>query len=78
MKIRVKDFNLEATLESGQVFGFTKNSAGEYQSIISDTLVRLYQDQNFLCIESNGSSIQESSVRTYFDLDHDLAVVYDL
>lgn len=78
MEIKVEDFNLEATLESGQVFGFTKDSRGRYEGVIFGTLVQLYQDREFLSIEGNGSAVSEHSIRTYFDLDHNLTILYRL
>ena len=78
MKIAVKDFNLEATLDSGQVFGFSKNSDGKYEGVIDGRYVQLYQEKGFLWAEHNGGKISEDSVQIYFDLGHDLSTLYDL
>ncbi len=78
MKVEVKDFNLEATLESGQVFGFQKRVDGVYEGTIGDAHIGLCQKQGILQIQENRNKISEKSIRTYFDLDHDLTVLYQL
>ena len=76
IKLRTGDFNLNATLESGQVFGFTKTNSGRYEGAISGTSVKLWQEDNFLLAESAGRKISEEKLIHYFDLDHDLTQIY--
>lgn len=76
MKIQLRDFNLQATLDSGQVFGFTNDSAGGYRGVIDKIPVTLRQDSDCLHIKTEKGELAESSVRKYFDLDHDLSAVY--
>ena len=77
MRIKTADFNLEATLESGQVFGFCKDSAGTFEGSIGGAPVRLRQANGHLVVESDKkSNLSEDSVRAYFDLDRDLGQVY--
>ena len=78
MKIAVRDFNLEATLDSGQVFGFVKNSGSVYEGEISGIHVMLSLHPEHLSIETNGSQVSERAIRAYFNLDHDMAPVYEL
>ena len=78
MKIKVKDFNLEATLNSGQVFGFLKRTEGIYEGAIAGTHIRLSQKREILQVEENGNKISKKLVRTYFDLDYDLTSLYQL
>ena len=51
MKISCKDFDLKATLESGQVFGFTKDPAGAYDGVLLGHPVRLRQTNEVLRVE---------------------------
>ena len=79
MRIKIADFNLEATLESGQVFGFHKDSAGTYEGSIGGAPVRLRQANGHLVVESGGKvGISKGLVRAYFDLDRDLGQVYQV
>jgi hypothetical protein len=52
MRIETQDFNLTATLESGQVFGFTNIGEDRYQGLLFDTEVVLEESSNYLCIVS--------------------------
>lgn len=76
MILNTPDFNLEATLESGQVFGFEKKQNGTYKGFISGSWVRLKQDNDCLEIESDG--LTECDVTHFFHLDFDLSPVYEL
>ncbi len=70
------DFNLLATLESGQVFGFTKEADGGFLGALNQVEVRLRQEENHLLVETEGETVLEEAVRRYFDLDRDLNLVY--
>ncbi len=86
MKIEVKDFNLEATLDSGQVFGFTKDPQRKiYKGIISGVVVELSQRRGAIyCAQDRGvmnhvpTTITPQTIRNYFDLDRDLNPVYEI
>lgn len=75
MKIKAVDFNLEATLDSGQVFGFTKNKDKNYQGRIAGYEIEISQMQDWLHI--NSTLPQQKLVR-YFDLERNLNPVYEL
>ena len=81
MRIQTKDFNLEATLESGQVFGFTKNDKNVYCGIIQGACVELSRcagDSRTapeLNVRANSKTITPRMIRDYFDLDRDLSPV---
>ena len=75
MKIKCDDFNLEATLESGQVFGFKKNADGAYAGNLLGYPVRLSQTNG--SVEAEGTA-GEAVVRHYFDLDRDLRPLFDI
>ena len=82
MKITVRDFDLEATLESGQVFGFSKvegRSAHAYEGMIRGRLFRLRQSGDTLHASAlEGPAGAAAPLRDYFDLDRDLTPVYGL
>ena len=75
MQIRVNDFNLSSTLESGQVFGFTKAGDGAYEGVIGQAPVRLWQKNGTLFAQGIGKA---ERLREYFDLDRDLTPLYAL
>ena len=74
--IEVRDFNLEATLESGQVFGFARSN-GAYSGLIKGRRFQLWQKKNKFYAESskgNSDKIQDF-LKDYFDLERDLTVI---
>ncbi len=73
MKLRVSDFNLEATLESGQVFGFNRRDKS-FSGLLGGKKVEFRQDSGGLYAEGEGA--EEKAIRHYFDLDRDLTPVY--
>lgn len=75
MNIKCADFNLEATLESGQVFGFEKEPDGFYKGRIGGRPARFGQKKDVLSAET---ALSARAVRDYFDLDRDLGEIYGL
>jgi N-glycosylase/DNA lyase len=69
------DFNLEATLESGQVFGFTRHLAASFRGQIYGRAVTLSQNGPRLNIVGK---IPRKEIERYFDLDRDLAPIYSI
>ncbi len=79
MRIKVDNFNLEATLESGQVFGFRRNGEDGFFGVIGKTPVNLCQRGSALVISSPPDGGREiSDIIRYFDLDRDLTPVYKI
>ncbi|OGW86819.1 MAG: hypothetical protein A3C35_05335 [Omnitrophica bacterium RIFCSPHIGHO2_02_FULL_46_11] len=79
ISVKVSDFNLAATIESGQVFGFTKNSGREYEGSLFGVSVRLKQERDLLRVATfEKSSISEAILKNYFDLNQDLTSVYQI
>ncbi len=87
MRIQAKDFHLEATLESGQVFGFSKigprvTPEGRprspiYQGTINGHSVRLWQKNSLLYAEGSGAKTNlTKEIRDYFDLARDMRPIY--
>ena len=75
--IKVPDFNLQATLESGQVFGFKSHPSGEYHGRVRGWDLKLKQEDSVLCFTAP-SSFKKATLIDYFDLDRDLNPVYKL
>ena len=86
MKIDCSDFNLAATLESGQVFGFEKDAKGAYSGVIAGHPVRLSQRT-----QSHGEALEVSftglmpphgaasgRVREFFDLGRDMTPIFSI
>ena len=78
MILNTPDFSLQATLESGQVFGFHKSKDGWYEGNIPGSFARLYQKQDRLFIRHENPKISASDIRNFFHLDYDLNAVYEL
>ena len=78
MKIKCEDFDLAATLDSGQVFGFTRERDGSYQGVLLGHPIRISQQNDFLNIENGKTPLSKKVVRHYFDLDHDLNEIYSI
>ncbi len=74
MKIPVSDFNLEATLDSAQVFGFQKNERNVYSGVLEGRPAKIWQEGNLLNVDG---TVAEKTIRNYFDLARDMRPVYD-
>lgn len=75
MKLHAPDFNLEATLDSAQVFGFHKNENGIYEGVLEHHPAKVWQEKDRLIVEGR---VTQSAVKKYFDLKRDMSPVYDL
>jgi N-glycosylase/DNA lyase len=73
--IRAEDFNLEATLESGQVFGFRRSASrpGAFVGRIAGRTVELGRRGAGLAVFGE---VPAAEIRAYLDLERDLAPVY--
>ena len=78
MKTLCHDFNLSATLDSGQVFGFTRALQGAYDGSLLGHPVKLAQKKDILSVEGGKDAPDEGTVRRYFDLDRDLEGIYSV
>ena len=76
MKIKCDDFNLAATLDCGQVFGFTPDGNGRYEGILLGHPVKISQKNGYLNVQNGLTDLSVDIVRHYFDLDFDLSPVY--
>ncbi|HTL69936.1 MAG TPA: DNA glycosylase [Candidatus Eisenbacteria bacterium] len=71
-RISSRDFNLDATLDSGQVFGFVREPDG-WSGRIGGQPVRLAHERGRLRAEG---AVTQEALRLYFDLDRDLGPLY--
>jgi len=76
IRIRGADFNLSATIESGQVFGFTHTLEGRYRGVLLDGEVELWEDSDWFYAESLNGGISKEALEDYFDLKRDLNPIY--
>lgn len=75
IEIKVKCFNLKATLECGQCFRWTSSENNEYIGVIEDRVLKVKQEGETLIIESNNEKDLESVVKKYFDLEKDYSQI---
>jgi len=78
MKIKVDDFDLELTMDSGQVFGFTKDAAKGYTGSLAGVHCRFSQEGNVLAFDKKEALPRAEAVAHYFDLHHDLSLTYSI
>ena len=71
MKIKVENFDLEATITSGSCFRVTKEDDGSFTTILKDRVVNIKQDNNYLILNSSNEKDIESLIKEYFDLNRD-------
>ena len=67
-------FNLEYTLESGQVFRW-ENRGEWWYGILREGMVKVRQDGPSLACSSSSDALDASCIRRYFRLDEDLRTV---
>ncbi len=78
MKIKVNDFNLETTMDSGQVFGFLKTPGKVYQGSIGGSVHQFFQRGQTLHFDTQGRAVAISRIEEYFDLGRDLTPLYSI
>ncbi|NQU74435.1 MAG: DNA-3-methyladenine glycosylase 2 family protein [Candidatus Omnitrophica bacterium] len=76
-QLHVDNFDLKSTLECGQVFRWAKVDRDEYLGVVGPSMLRIRQDKNKLIIRTQDTSASPSFVTSYFDLDLDLAYIYN-
>ena len=74
MKIR-SDINLYDTLMSGQAFRITLEEDNSFTVILSDRVINVKKEEDYIVINSNNLDNLELVVRYYFDLDRDYKVI---
>lgn len=71
IKIDKRDINLYDTLLSGQVFRVILESDGSFTVILSDRVINIKEEENYLIVDSNNFNDLESIVNSYLDLERD-------
>lgn len=74
MKIK-SDINLYDTLLSGQAFRITLEEDNSFTVILSDRVINIKKEEDYIVIDSNNLNNLELVVRYYFDLDRDYNVI---
>lgn len=74
LNISGRPFNLDYTLQSGQVFRWKKVGT-EWEGIVSSTVLRIRQEGEFLFCKSSKERIGRKFVIDYFRLNDDLASI---
>lgn len=72
MHIRTKDFNLESTLDCGQVFRW-RHGGEWWTGVVRGHIVQAKQNGSDLVVDTN---LDRDSIRRYFRLDDDMAGIY--
>ncbi|MBF0254162.1 MAG: hypothetical protein HQL11_03450 [Candidatus Omnitrophica bacterium] len=68
--IEARDFNLEATIESAQIFGYRREPDGSFLLSVRGSVLRLHQNSERLCVQTvQGPAVSPETIRNYFDLD---------
>jgi N-glycosylase/DNA lyase len=70
IKIDKKDLDLKATLLSGQCFRVQQIN-NKFFVVLSDRVILIWEENNYLCIESNNYDNLEKVITNYFDLNTD-------
>lgn len=71
MKIEVNNFNLKETVTCGQIFRFIVEDDDSFTVVLSDRVVNLKLDGDYLIADSSNMDDIEKVIRKYFDLDFD-------
>ena len=71
MRIDKKDINLYDTLFSGQCFRMSLESDGSYTIVLSDRVVSIKEDGEFLILDSNNMEDLDLVMTNYLDLVRD-------
>lgn len=78
LKLRInKPFDLENTITCGQIFRFKKNNDDSYTVILSDRVINVFMDKEYLCVTSNNEEDLENVIINYFDLNNDYDKIID-
>lgn len=75
MKIDKNDINLYDTLFSGQCFRMVLEEDGSFTIVLSDRVVNIKEDKDYLILDSNNLKDLDLVVRRYLDLDRDYSII---
>ena len=75
MKIKKNDIDLNSTLMNGQAFRITKELDNSYTCILTDRVVNIKEDNDFLIVNSNKEENLEMVVKHYLDYGRDYSLI---
>jgi len=75
MKIKKNDIDLDSTLMSGQAFRIAKELDNSYTCILTDRVVNIKEDNDFLIVNSNKEENLEMVVKHYLDYGRDYSLI---
>lgn len=79
IKIKIdKPFNLESTVECGQIFRFYKMKDNSYDIILKDRVINVFMKDDMLYASSNKEEDLESIIINYFDLENDYEYINNI
>ena len=71
MELKVKNFNLKDTITCGQIFRYEEELDNSYTVILSDRVINIKQDNDYVYFTSNKEANLKEVVINYFDLEYD-------
>lgn len=73
-KIKKNDINLYDTITCGEIFRYSIDD-NKYTIILNDRVVELYEDENYIVINSNNNDNIEEIIIKYLDLNKDYSLI---
>lgn len=77
IKVFCGDMKLSETLLSGQCFRVCELENGSFDVILSDRVINVFQNGNYLLVDSNNYDDLENVVINYFDLNRNYSEIID-
>ena len=77
IKVFCGDMKLSETLLSGQCFRVCELENGSFDVILSDRVINVFQNGNYLLVDSNNYDDLENIVINYFDLNRNYSEIID-
>lgn len=71
MKIKVDSIDIKSILLSGACFRVIEESDGSFTNILSDRVINIKQEDNYIIVNSSDMNNIEEVINNYFDLDKD-------
>ena len=78
MKLKVYNFNLKDTITCGQIFRYEEELDNSYTVILSDRVINIKQDKDYIYFTSNKEDNLKEVIINYFDLEYDYDSINDM
>lgn len=69
MKVEANNYDLKATLLSGQLFRVKEEIDGSFTIVIKDRVINLKQDDNYIIVDSSNMDDIENVIKNYLDIN---------